>query len=229
MIAQDTIKELWDSGFTLTRRLQDPTQIPAADIPMGRAYQWMHLVHDKLHIDTGWAPVPYDRHPGRFAPWGTEGNIEWNGLGLFEKPKFEIDAEHAANHAKAHQNVEDWKDRVGAEFSGHVKVGTSRDDAKVVDVGNKTVENVTAIPADMVMHMREIFAERDRIGQVFAANPEDPEVAEFGTAYTRRMAENPGALKWPTLNAIILPVAIKNIRNKLNVGETDGAPNPNAD
>lgn len=219
MISQETIKELWDSGYTLTRRLQDPTQIPTSDIPMGRAYQWMHLEHDKLHIDTGWAPVPYERHPGRFAPWGTTGNIEWNGLGLFEKPKFEVEAEHAASHAKAHQNVEDWKDHVATAFTGRVTVGTSRDDAKVVEVRNKTVENATAIPSDMVMHMPEIFAERDRLSKLFVENPENPEVEDFAQAYTRQMSETPDAPKWPTLNAIILPVAIKNVRAHLSKGK----------
>jgi len=216
MISQEIITELWASGFTLTRRLADPTQIPAADIPMGRSYQWMHLEHDQALLSGGgWAPVPHSRHPGRFAPWGTAGNIEWSGLGLFEKPKFEIEAEHAASHAKAHQNVADWVKRTAAEFSGHVSVGTSPDDVTTAVVGDKTIENVTRIPKDMQPFLAEIFTERDRLGDLFARDPENPEVADFAQPYTRAIDADPAAPKWPTLNAIILPRAIENVRKTL--------------
>lgn len=216
MISPEIIKELWDSGFTLTRRLQDPTNIPAGDIPAGRAYQWMHLAHDRVHFEgRGWAPVPHSRHPGRFAPWGTTGNIEWNGLGLFEKPKFEVEADHAASHAKAHQNVQDWIDRTGAEFSGHVAVGVSGD-IKAADVGKNTIENVTSIPKDMFEHMSEIFAERDRLrDEHLNLTTVKGEDSQFSAAFTKAMDENPTAEKWPTLHAIILPVAIQNVRARL--------------
>lgn len=166
VISRDIIDDLWGAGYTILprRRHPDPFHVPPEMVPQGRSYQWWHLVHDKVHFyredgSSGWAPVPASRHDGYFMPAGHVGDIEVNGLGLFEKSKYEVDQEHAANTASAHQAVHDWKQMYGSVFSGEVSVGGER-----TAIGEtKTYENTTAIPIDMVPHIDRILAERDKL------------------------------------------------------------------
>src|SRR6267142_5671283 len=99
IISRDIIDDLWGAGYTILprRRHADPFHVPVEMVPQGRSYQWMHLIHDKFHFigsrgdySLGWSPVPASRHDGYFLPAGYIGDIEVNGLGLFEKPKFEV-------------------------------------------------------------------------------------------------------------------------------------------
>lgn len=219
MLSQDQINELWKQGYTLTRRMQDPTNLTPREIPATRAYQWWHLEHDKFHYESGgWAPVPNDRHNGRFAPWGAPGNIEWNGLGLFEKPRFEVDAEHAANHAKAHQNVADAKDLMaqivkdaGHELTEHragpVEAGIH------VNAKTKTIDTTVRIPQDMQPHIVQILAERDRLSEQH--KKEDREVAAISQKFHEHMKANPNDSMWPTLHSFMMPKAIENVRASL--------------
>lgn len=230
---------LWDRGFTIAERPRDPTD--TVKPPAGRAYQWMHLEHDRVMFHrTGWAPVPHERHPGVFAPWGATGNIEWSGMGLFEKPKFEVDAELAANGAKAHQNVQDWKDKAagdgffgvaGAVEEGH---GVTR-----VEVGTtKTFENATPIPRDMQPYIGQIFEERDRLGALFTNGDRNEDLRKVSDDLNAKLEESPDLPKWPLLHSLLLPLAIKNVRKSLperplaaqmksmihEGGDNDGAP-----
>ena len=109
IIDRGIIEDLWGEGYTILprRRHADPFHVPPEMVPQSRSYQWMHLIHDKqlfwapAGCTNAWAPVPASRHDGYFMPAGHVGDIEVNGLGLFEKPKFEVDAERQANTQKA--------------------------------------------------------------------------------------------------------------------------------
>jgi len=217
VISQEIINELWRSGFTIARRLPDPTDIPHKEIPYSRSYQWMHLEHDKIHIGSGWAPVPNERHPGRFAPWGTEGQITWNGLGLFEKPTFEVEAEQAASHAKAHQNSQDALGKMerivkeaGYELIGAVATVGENTHTNTV---TKTIDTTIRIPKDMQPHVLAIMAERDRLGE--AHIQDSLEVAAISQKFHEHMKANPNDPMWPTLHAFMMPKAIENVRARL--------------
>jgi hypothetical protein len=224
IISREIIDDLWGAGYTILPRARhpDPFHIPADLVPQGRAYQWMHLVHDRFYFENregnslGWAPVPASRHDGYFMPAGFIGDIEVNGLGLFEKPKFEVDAEHAANEAKSKKMLTDWAEKNSALFTGEVKI-----DGERTEIGQtKTIENATKIPRELTPYIAQIFEERDRIGSKYAIESEwaapwtSDMMAQIHKEMAHHMAINPNAPKWPTLNAIILPYAIDNIRRK---------------
>ena len=103
VVSREIIDDLWGAGYTILPRNRhpDPFYVPPEIVPSTRSYQWWHLVHDKVLYGNGWAPVPASRHDGYFMPAGFVGDIEVSGLGLFEKPKFEVDAERQANIQKA--------------------------------------------------------------------------------------------------------------------------------
>lgn len=223
VVSRDIIDDLWGAGYTILPRNRhpDPFYVPSKMVPATRSYQWMHLIHDKaLFLSSdgryclGWSPVPAPRHDGYFMPAGHIGDIEVSGLGLFEKPKFEVDAERAQHVAAAHKQVE-W----GGEFSGDVTVGGER-----TEIGaTKTVENITAIPKEMVPYIAQIFEERDYLGKLYAEDLANDTpvwstllIAEIATKMDAAMKSDHGAPKWPILNAIILPFAIANIRKRIN-------------
>lgn len=227
VVTREIIDDLWGAGYTILPRARhpDPFHMPAEMVPQGRAYQWMHLVHDKYHYSVGWAAVPASRHDGYFMPAGFVGDIEVNGLGLFEKPKFEVDQELAANTAAAHKAVDDWKAKWGGQFSGDVSVNGER-----TEIGEtKTIENTTAIPKDMVPYIAQIFEERDYLGKLYAEDQASNEpnwstvtISEIAGKMEDAMRTEPGAPKWPTLNGIILPYAIKNVRSRIKQEASNG-------
>lgn len=219
---------LWEAGFTLAERSHDQTDMVKP--PAGRAYQWMHLEHDRAMFEgTGWARVPHDRHPGVFAPWGATGNIEWSGMGLFEKPKFEVDAELAANAAKAHQNVQDWADKAAKDgffgIAGAVEDGHGV--GRVEVAATKTFENATPIPRDMQPYIVQIFEERDGLCTLYVGRENDPALMfpeeeilmAAEVAFNAAMKHDASTPKWPLLHSILLPVAIEKVREKVR-GET---------
>lgn len=226
MISQDDLEKLWAQGYTLARRMADPTNLTPAEIPASRSYQWMHLEYDRdLYArpegatPSGWAPVPNDRHPGRFAPWGTPGNIVWNGLGLFEKPKFEVDAEHAANHAKAHQQSADKLAEMAqiVADAGYELIGAGavvNGDAHI-NPSTKTIETTVRLPKDMQAHTIAIFEERDRLAKLHVDGVSDPDVMPISARFREYLNANPEAPQWPTLYALMLPKAIENVRARL--------------
>lgn len=86
-------------GEVLTRKRvngTDPFHIPPEIVPKDWTYQWnvvsvtgnTDIVLDQANgmYETGWRPVPADRHPGRFVARGTRGDIVRGGLRLEERP-----------------------------------------------------------------------------------------------------------------------------------------------
>lgn len=219
VISREIIDDLWGAGYTILPRNRhaDPFHVPPEMVPQGRSYQWMHLVEDKVWmIGQGWAAVPASRHDGYYMPAGHVGDIEVNGLGLFEKPKFEVDRDKAQQIVAAHKQVDDWKAKWGGEFSGEVSVGGE----KTAIGETKTYENTTKIPRDMVPYIDKIFAERDLIAaeclDVRSNLLKFPDkFASIETAFESAISLNPDAARWPTLHAVILPIAIENIRKQL--------------
>jgi hypothetical protein len=230
VVGRDVIEDLWGAGYTILPRNRhpDPFYLPPEMVPQGRSYQWMHLVQDKIWIENGWAAVPANRHNGYFMPAGHIGDIEVNGLGLFEKPKFEVDTERAKQVAAAEKLVTDWQDKWGSQFSGSLTVGTQTklgglDSVKTTEIGGaKSIEDTTKIPRDMVPYIGQIFEERDYLGGQYAdeAASAVPEwstllLSDIASKMDAALKDNPTAPAWPTLNAIILPYAIENVRKRI--------------
>jgi len=244
VVSRDVIEDLWGAGYTILprRRHADPFHVPQEMVPQGRSYQWRHLVHDKFHFErpdgatpSGWAPVPASRHDGYFMPAGYVGDIEVNGLGLFEKSKFEVDQERQANVQKAQDAADPAKFFAGKGFSGSVTVGTQTklgemDSVKTTKIGEtKTIENTTAVPRDMVPHIGRIFEERDYLAKLYVVDcaSENPvwstvTISEIATEMEFAMKCDPDTPKWPTLNGIILPHAIANIRKRITEEAASG-------
>lgn len=251
-ITRDQIQDLWSIGYTILKRARhiDPFHVPPEMIPQGRAYQWWHLVQDKDLFDrrgSGWAPVPASRHDGYFMPFGHVGPIEVGGLGLFEKPKFEVDQERAAQVAAAHKQVDDWRNRTGAHgisgsvtIEGQTKLGKA-DSRTSIDIGDpvfdvtqsesinrktKTINTTVAFPKDMLQYAHHVFLERDRLYAALQVKWENggdytPWEVEAIRKYNEALDEDPGILKGPTLNALLLPIAVENVRAILKEGKTD--------
>lgn len=217
IISREVIDDLWGAGYTILprKRHPDPFNVPQETVPQGRSYQWMHLVHDKWHYaghnNTGWARVPASRHDGYFMPAGFVGDIEVNGLGLFEKPKFEVDADKAAQTAAAHKMVDDWKERWGGQFSGETVISGER-----TEIGDtKTIEDTTKIPRDMVPYIAQIFEERDRLAKVSAEVFDNGGTDEFIPKFVEAIRDDPERPKWPLLHSLVLPTAIANVRDRI--------------
>ena len=74
----------------------DPFDIPKDIVPEGWSYQWnvvtvtgnadVCLDQGMGMYENGWRPVPAERHPGRFVPHGTRGEILRGGQRLEERP-----------------------------------------------------------------------------------------------------------------------------------------------
>src|ERR1700735_2025908 len=115
---RDAIQNLWGMGYTVVPRERPADLYEVARAPAGMGYQW----NSSPEVE-GWAPVPYSRHPGIYAPLGTEGAIEHGDLYLVERPLSEVHAERQASHDKAHKNVDDWYARnAAAGITGSVTV-----------------------------------------------------------------------------------------------------------
>lgn len=234
IISRDIIEDLWGAGYTILPRARhpDPFYLAPEMIPASRSYQWMHLVHDKslIDVDTGWALVPASRHDGYFMPAGHIGGIEVSWLGLFEKPKFEIDQAHQAAAAAAHKLVDGWKEKWGKGFSGEVSVGgeksTVGETAKFPD--SKSIELITKVPRDMTVHMAAIFAERDALYTDLvdcwnSMAPLNDQQLGIRKQYEVVLDADPGMQKAAALNALLLPIAIENVRNRISEDSNDQA------
>ena len=126
--ARQIIDDLWGAGWTLTRRRRgDPFDVPKEVIPNGMAYEWANKSDLDRRLTEGWAAVPAERHDGLFAPVGSKGDIEVSGTVLVERDAAAVVALHDERVRKAHQNVEDWKQKYGG-FSGGVRVWTGDSD-----------------------------------------------------------------------------------------------------
>lgn len=233
-ITQENIEDLWGIGYTLVKRAGgDPFHVPPEMIPATRSYQWWHLVHDKSHWDRGpessWAPVSAARHDGYFMPFGHKGNIEILGLGLFEKSKVEVEQELASTAAAAHKQVQDWIEKAGAEFSGAVSVGGVKqvvgDEALAEKIDpdrdvfaiskSKTIETRVRIPKEMAPYMPAIFEERDRLKEEIVQPDRTLKPGAIADKFYAAVDADKAAPWWPTLHAILLPIAIENVRKQL--------------
>ena len=136
--AREIVQELWGAGYTITkRRSGDPFEFDRKIIPVGMTYEWRaksvlsetpHYKFQEMDFD-GWHAVPASRHDGVFMPCGYEGDIEYGRQMLMETEKTRADASDAQRTAKAHQNVDDWVQKYGGQFSGGVRVWTGDVDA----------------------------------------------------------------------------------------------------
>lgn len=239
IITSDDIHDLWGAGYTILprKRHPDPFHVPPEMVPQGRSYQWWHLVHDKFHFhrdgtsSSGWSPVPASRHDGYFMPFGHVGDIEVSGLGLFEKPKFEVDQERAQQVADAHQQVQDWADRNGGFTGGARVVGMGQTEAVVTNVDvekgiethvdtierpkDRVIELVSEIPRTMFSHMEAIFAERDRLKNEVVQQDLSLKTGPIADKFYAAIEADQSLPWWPTLHAILLPIAIENVRKSL--------------
>ncbi len=93
----------------------DPFFVPPDIIPEGFTYQWnavsvignTDVVLDKLmgYYENHWRPVPAERHPGMFVPYGSKGEIIRGGLRLEERPKYLTDEANAEQVMIAKQQM----------------------------------------------------------------------------------------------------------------------------
>lgn len=240
IVSTETIEALWEAGYTILprRRGPDPFEIDPRFIPRDRFYQWFHLVHDRSRFEGGtggWAPVPASRHDGYFMPAGTVGNTEVNGLGLFEKPKDEAEADLKGNEAKAHKLVDDWAEKWGADLSGHVKVAGEKrevgtDPSVIENLGiyenksSKVVDTTVGIPPDMTNYLSDVFAERDRLEAEVVQKDRTLKPGKVADLLYAALEDNQRDGTpfqwWPTLRAILLPMAVDNVRAKYGMEPT---------
>jgi hypothetical protein len=108
-------------GEMLSRKRKDdggdPFHVPAEIIPPNWEYQWCpdsvngnkEIVSDQALVfwENGWRPVPADRHPGRYTPVGTKGDILRGGQILMERPKALCDEARAEMVSKARKQMSD--------------------------------------------------------------------------------------------------------------------------
>jgi hypothetical protein len=231
VVSADQLHELWGIGYTVVPRSRhpDPFHVPEYMVPATRFYQWFSLEHDKpLFTGTGWAPVPNNRHPGIFAPYGTGGDVQVHGLGLFDKSKAEVDNDGAHSVAAAKKQVEDWASRFG-NLSGEVRVGghavaelpgpAAAPMKHAFETEGGTIELTQKIPFDMTEHMATIFRERDRLKDALVNPDRTLKSSEAANKFYAAIEADPSLPWWPTLHAILLPIAIENVRAKLKESE----------
>lgn len=167
IIVTELIDDLWSNGWTIApvRPHPDPYHIAPEIIPRDRAYQWVSREHDLAYYKSfHWREVPAERHPGVFAPWGYVGECAIGDLILVEKPKSEVEAAHAANHAKAHKNVDDWsKGASEGGFTGGMNVWTDGDKTAMRTEIEHDGVSQTELPVEMLPHLKAILKERDRL------------------------------------------------------------------
>lgn len=240
ILTYDQLHDLWGAGFTIVRRNPDPFEIDAKLIPRGMSYQW-NVIDPKREPGQertdGWNPVPFSRHPGVFAPWGDTGVVQRDGLELCEKPQAVVDLHRGAARAAADKLISNWAKEAAADgLSGFIRLGNQTalgklDNLTTLDVGKddsfvqigatKTIETTVGIPKDMVPHMAAIFAERDKIEAEVVRKDRTMAPGLISDKFYLAIDKDPGAPWWPTLRAIILPIAIDNVRANLKKDTTD--------
>lgn len=217
------VQELWGLGLTVIPRVPAEKVFDLANglAPAGMAYQW----EDGPRV--GWKFVPASRHPGLFMPYGHVGDIEVNGLWLSERPKAEVDAFHDETRRKARQNVADWYDRAGAQgFTGGVTVltdGSGGRSSDIREIGLKTIEDATKIPMELMPYVSKIFAERDRLWA--DAGEWWGKLTPENLCYAKLSGLHPEWTRGQLMNAVLTPIAIENIRKRLEGTEHDQSTN----
>lgn len=228
LMGRAILDHLYEAGYSILPPRQDPFEIPAAIIPSGWAYQWFT---DGEH-PKGWKAVAYQDHPGWFAPPDKEGLVVLRGNRLFRKRQDQVDNTPEFSRKRSQQQLEAWADRFGAFTGGATMLQTNGEEVQRTTVtagkgvetkiesferpDTKTVELVSKIPQDMLQYIDHIFAERDRIRDEIVLPDRSllPDHAISGEFYAA-IERDKGAPWWPTLNAIILPYAIENVRKAI--------------
>lgn len=231
ILTYDQIQDLWGAGYTITRRNRDPFEIDPKLIPHGVSYQWNPIqnVDPNVKQPEGWTPVPFSRHEGVFAPWGMAGDIYRDGLHLCEKPKEMVDAARAEQVKRAGRQVDDWAAKTASHgITGEVNVGgqnrqignpSPTPPGAVILDGTKTIETIVAIPREMTPHIASIFKERDRLEAEVVRKDRTlvpgPIADKFHEAIVANERDTTAFQWWPTLRAILLPIAVENVRNAM--------------
>jgi hypothetical protein len=228
-ISRDQLQDMWGAGFTVIRRntfghdvyeLADRVKRP------GMARQWVDAADVEKFKADAWRQIYCESYPGLFAPFGYIGPVEIGGLFLFECPQHRVDKAKKSAEAAAHKLVTDWEEKWGGHFSGEVTVAGQTelgklDTLQTTKIGaTKTIENITAIPRDFIPYIGRIFEERDALyndlvekwnsGQELTAWQDS-----IRKAYNVQLAFNKDSPLQPTLNALIMPTAIDNIRKRI--------------
>jgi hypothetical protein len=125
--AEARAKEIMDhvgaDGFA---EAPDKFNIPPGKIPDGWTYEWkMRTVLEKEYpayqvslANTGWTPVPMDRHP-ELMPKGYKGKtVEMDGLILMERPKSITEMVSKRDLRRARDQVRFKEEQLGAAPPG---------------------------------------------------------------------------------------------------------------
>jgi hypothetical protein len=238
ILTTDQIHDLWGAGYTIVRRPADPFEVDPKIIPHGMSYQW-----NDSQEKPGWSPVLFEDHDGAFGPFGMRGPVYRDNLFLCKRPKAEAEHDLERARTKAQQNVADWASKNAAlGLTGSVTVGTQTavgklDSLKKVKVGDlveidtdegfaqvgstKTIETIVAIPRDMTPHIPEIFKERDRLEAEVVRKDRTLAPGPIADKFYAAVEADKGAPWWPTLRAILLPIAVDNVRANLKKETTD--------
>lgn len=108
------------NGEVLTRRRVggiDQFHIPEELIPKGWTYQWntvtiynnpdLVIGQQMQMYENGWRPVPAERHPGKFVPFGKTGDIIRDGMRLEERPEVLTEEAREEDQRVAYQQMRD--------------------------------------------------------------------------------------------------------------------------
>jgi len=81
----------------------------------------------------------------------------------------------------------------------------------------------------MTPYMGQIFAERDRLKEEILLPDRNLKPGAIADKFYRAIDHNPEAPWWPTLHAILLPIAIENVRRSLLADGVFRTGEPNSD
>ena len=129
----------------------DPFEIPKSIIPAGWTYQWNTItVYNSKDVvmdqsmqmyENGWRAVPADRHPGRFVPIGTKGDIIRGGQRLEERPEEMTQDALRENYLQAKRQMQDRNNSLmgnRADFQGNLPQGFELNKDAMTYKGRKT-------------------------------------------------------------------------------------------
>jgi hypothetical protein len=228
-VTYNQLQDMWGAGFTIISRntfghdiyeLADRVKRP------GMARQWVDKPDIDKFLANGWRQVFNEDYHGLFAPYGYVGPIEIGNLLLVECPQHKVDKFKQEQVAAAEKLVTDWQDKWGGEFAGSVTICTQTklgalDTVQTTQIGGtKSIETTTAIPRDMAPYIAQIFEERDALYEDLvskwnAGEPLTEWQDAIRKAYEVQVSFNKDTLLGPTLNALILPMAIENTRTAI--------------
>jgi hypothetical protein len=233
ILTYDQIQDLWGAGYTIVKRPADPFEVDPKIIPHGMAYQW-----NDTPEKPGWSPVLFSDHDGVFGPVGMTGYVYRDNLFLCKRPKAEVETELKRNAARANVLVDGWVQRTAElGITGAVRTVAQDSDGKfevqlekqvgaaVTDAveipRTRTIETTVGIPRDMTPHIATIFKERDRLEAEVVRKDRTLAPGPIADKFYAAIEADKGAPWWPTLRAILLPIAVDNVRKSLREEKTD--------